>query len=111
MLKRKVALRSLSVVFVTSVVATIIFLDVLKVGIETRIFGGLAYEIPRISKPMLKKVIQKPVNKPFFVTASVFLSNAKLTHGSLKPADGCKTVQGEGAEAAKAASVTEPVEL
>jgi hypothetical protein len=41
----------------------------------------------------------------------IFLPNAKLTHGSLKAADGCKSEQGEGAEAAEAASVTEPVEL
>jgi len=40
-----------------------------------------------------------------------FLSNAKLTHGSLATAGGCKTGQGEGAEAAEAASVTEPVKL
>jgi hypothetical protein len=39
----------------------------------------------------------------------VLSPNAKLTHGSLKPADGSKTEQGEGAEAADAASVTEPV--
>jgi len=39
------------------------------------------------------------------------LSNAKLTHGSLKAAGGSKTGIGEGAEAAQAASVTEPVEL
>jgi len=39
------------------------------------------------------------------------LPNAKLTHGSLKPAGGCKSERGEGAEAAEAASVTEPVEL
>ena len=37
--------------------------------------------------------------------------NAQLTHGSLKPANGSKTGQGEGAEAADAASVTEPVKL
>ena len=37
--------------------------------------------------------------------------NAKLTHGSLEPAGGSTTGQGEGAEAAEAASVTEPVEL
>jgi len=35
--------------------------------------------------------------------------NAQLTHGSLAAADGMKTVRGEGAEAAQAASVTEPV--
>jgi hypothetical protein len=40
-----------------------------------------------------------------------FQHNAKLTHGSLKPAGGSKTGQGEGAEAAEAASVTEPVKL
>jgi len=40
-----------------------------------------------------------------------FLPNAKLTHGSLEPAGGSITGRGEGAEAAKAASVTEPVEL
>jgi len=46
------------------------------------------------------------------VDAHVFISaNAKLTHGSLKPADGSTTEQGEGAEAAQAASVTEPVKL
>jgi len=39
------------------------------------------------------------------------LPNAKLTHGSLWAAVGCKTEIGEGAEAAQAASVTEPVEL
>jgi len=39
------------------------------------------------------------------------LPNAKLTHGSLAAADGSTTGQGEGAEAAEAASVTEPVEL
>lgn len=38
-------------------------------------------------------------------------ANAKLTHGSLKAADGSKTGRGEGAEAAEAASVTEPVKL
>jgi len=37
--------------------------------------------------------------------------NAKLTHGSLRAEDGSKSEQGEGAEAAEAASVTEPVEL
>ena len=37
--------------------------------------------------------------------------NAKLTHGSLRAAEGSTTVQGEGAEAAEAASVTEPVKL
>jgi len=41
----------------------------------------------------------------------LFQPNAKLTHGSLKPAGGSKTGQGEGAEAAEAASVTEPVKL
>jgi hypothetical protein len=41
----------------------------------------------------------------------LFLPNAKLTHGSLEAAGGSKTGQGEGAEAAQAASVTEPVEL
>jgi len=41
----------------------------------------------------------------------LFLPNAKLTHGSLEPAAGSKTDQGEGAEAAQAASVTEPVKL
>ena len=41
----------------------------------------------------------------------LILQNAKLTHGSLAAADGSKTVQGEGAEAAEAASVTEPVKL
>jgi len=41
----------------------------------------------------------------------LLLPNAKLTHGSLEPAGGSKTVRGEGAEAAEAASVTEPVEL
>jgi len=41
----------------------------------------------------------------------VFFPNAKLTHGSLEPAGGSTTVRGEGAEAAEAASVTEPVEL
>ena len=35
--------------------------------------------------------------------------NSKLTHGSL--AGGSKSERGEGAEAAEAASVTEPVEL
>ena len=40
-----------------------------------------------------------------------FWPNAKLTHGSLKPAGGSTTGQGEGAEAAEAASVTEPVDL
>jgi hypothetical protein len=40
-----------------------------------------------------------------------FQANAKLTHGSLEAADGSKTGQGEGAEAAQAASVTEPVKL
>jgi len=39
------------------------------------------------------------------------MSNAKLTHGSLEAAGGNKTGQGEGAEAAQAASVTEPVKL
>jgi hypothetical protein len=43
--------------------------------------------------------------------ALIFSSNAKLTHGSLEAADGSTTGQGEGAEAAQAASVTEPVEL
>jgi hypothetical protein len=37
--------------------------------------------------------------------------NAKLTYGSLKAADGSTTERGEGAEAAQAASVTEPVKL
>jgi hypothetical protein len=37
------------------------------------------------------------------------LPNAKLTHGSLEAVGGSKTGQGEGAEAAEAASVTEPV--
>ena len=41
----------------------------------------------------------------------IFLANAKLTHGSLRAADGSITGQGEGAEAAEAASVTEPVKL
>jgi len=41
----------------------------------------------------------------------IFYANAKLTHGSLKPAGGSTTEQGEGAEAAQAASVTEPVKL
>jgi hypothetical protein len=41
----------------------------------------------------------------------VYEQNAKLTHGSLEPADGSTTDQGEGAEAAQAASVTEPVKL
>jgi len=61
-------------------------------------------------------------NLPWIVVASLaiqfgamchfgFSSNAKLTHGSLKAAAGEKTVQGEGAEAAQAASVTEPVKL
>jgi hypothetical protein len=45
------------------------------------------------------------------VDSLIFYPNAKLTHGSLTAADGSKTVQGEGAEAAQAASVTEPVEL
>ena len=40
-----------------------------------------------------------------------FCLNAKLTHGSLEPAGGSKKGQGEGAEAAEAASVTEPVKL
>ena len=40
-----------------------------------------------------------------------FLPNAKLTHGSLEAALGSTTEQGEGAEAAEAASVTEPVKL
>jgi hypothetical protein len=40
-----------------------------------------------------------------------FLQNAKLTHGSLRAAGGSITGQGEGAEAAEAESVTEPVEL
>jgi len=39
----------------------------------------------------------------------LFLPNAEFTHGSLEAADGCKTVRDEGAEAAEAASVTEPV--
>jgi hypothetical protein len=43
--------------------------------------------------------------------ALIFSSNAKLTHGSLEAAGGSTTGQGEGAEAAQAASVTEPVEL
>jgi len=37
--------------------------------------------------------------------------NAQLTHGSLAAAGGSITGQGKGAEAAQAASVTEPVEL
>ena len=41
----------------------------------------------------------------------ILLPNAKLTHGSLEPAGGSKIGQGEGAEAAQAASVTEPVKL
>jgi hypothetical protein len=45
------------------------------------------------------------------VDSLIFYPNAKLTHGSLEPAGGSKTGQGEGAEAAKAASVTEPVKL
>ena len=40
-----------------------------------------------------------------------FLPNAKLNHGSLEAAGGSTTGQGEGAEAAQAASVTEPVKL
>jgi hypothetical protein len=40
-----------------------------------------------------------------------YFPNAKLTHGSLKPAGGSITGQGEGAEAAEAVSVTEPVKL
>ena len=44
-------------------------------------------------------------------TIFIFLSNAKLTHGSLEAAGGSTTDQGEGAEAAEAASVTEPVKL
>ena len=40
-----------------------------------------------------------------------FSSNAQLTHGSLEAAAGSTTGQGEGAEAAQAASVTEPVKL
>jgi len=43
---------------------------------------------------------------PYF--SSVY---AKLTHGSLSAVDGSKTEQGEGAEAAQAASVTESVKL
>ena len=41
----------------------------------------------------------------------LILQNAKLTHGSLEAACGSITDQGEGAEAAEAASVTEPVKL
>ena len=44
-------------------------------------------------------------------TRIYFLPNAKLTHGSLKPAGGNKTEQGEGAQPARAGCVTEPVEL
>jgi hypothetical protein len=39
------------------------------------------------------------------------IANAKLTYGSLGAALGSTAVQGEGAEAAEAASVTEPVKL
>jgi len=35
-----------------------------------------------------------------FGQASFSLQNAKLTHGSLKPAGGSKSVQGEGAQPA-----------
>jgi hypothetical protein len=44
-----------------------------------------------------------------FIKRSILLPNSKLTHGSL--AGGSKSERGEGAEAAEAASVTEPVEL
>jgi len=46
-----------------------------------------------------------------WLIAVVYFSNAKLTHGSLEAAGGSTTGQGEGAEAAEAASVTEPMEL
>jgi len=39
------------------------------------------------------------------------LPNAKLTHGSLEAAGGCKTERGEGAQPAQAGCVTEPVKL
>jgi len=42
-------------------------------------------------------------------TVRVATPNAKLTHGSLAAAAGNITGKGEGAEAAEAASVTEPV--
>ena len=44
-----------------------------------------------------------------YKTNVFFIPNAKLTHGSLKAADGNISGQGEGTEAAEAASVTEPV--
>jgi hypothetical protein len=62
----------------------------------------------QLSLPMLKG------KSNFFIytrCCDCILPNAKLTHGSLAAAGGSKTGQGEGAEAAQAASVTEPVEL
>ena len=61
------------------------------------------------------RLLSLPVHPPSvrlnssMVTRIVFLANAKLTHGSLEAADGSSTGQGEGAKAAEAASVTEPV--
>ena len=77
-------------------------------GLVLRSFSGDDELYPPHTEEIARKIFKI---RQTCVMQICFLSNAQLTHGSLEPAAGNKTGQGEGAEAADAASVTEPVKL